>query len=340
MRPHQTLPLLSSSHPFRAVPTTSYTMGFHYIDKYLSGYPSSKIKRTRSALDSDSYVDGDIVEIWDHVFRWDSDCVPESVMSLWQHKSDDLADNALPVLRGSAGDEGGTDLLARLRVAAEKSGAAPEVTALWHQVNRIDRTVFAYDRDQIKRGQAVFWRYAPQFLASLLHFSLAGGFSSPRISRVLNLASYLSPPMNSTPHGEAPRITQASSDRSYKRLLETIEFFLDCMGDQAMEVGGKGWAATVRVRLLHTTMRRRLLDQTRYQLKTKGHSIYDTSKEGVPISQEDMVGTLTSFAAVPLICLQKYGVTPSQQECEDWTALWQVIGYYLGEYNFWVVIIL
>jgi len=53
--------------------------------------------------------------------------------------------------------------------------------------------------------------------------------------------------------------------------------------------------------------------------------------EGIPISQEDMVATLNSFASAPLLCMTKTGLTPLPQECEDWTALWRVIGYYLGQ---------
>jgi hypothetical protein len=115
------------------------------------------------------------------------------------------------------------------------------------------------------------------------------------------------------------------------RLMETTQWFIDCMGEGAMEPGGAGWASTVRVRLLHTTMRRRLLEKSRREWETKGFSVYNEKVEGIPISQEDMVSTLNSFTSAPLLCLIKTGLTPLPQECEDWTALWRVIGYYLGQ---------
>jgi ER-bound oxygenase mpaB/B'/Rubber oxygenase, catalytic domain len=96
-----------------------------------------------------------------------------------------------------------------------------------------------------------------------------------------------------------------------------------------MEPGGAGWAATVGVRLLYTTMRQRLLEKSRRELETNGFSLYDDKTEGIPISQEDMVSTLNSFTSAPLLCMINTGLTPLPQECEDWTALWRVIGYYL-----------
>ena len=46
----------------------------------------------------------------------------------------------------------------------------------------------------MRRGADVFHRYASQFLASILHFSLSAGFSQPDIAIALNMASYLVPP--------------------------------------------------------------------------------------------------------------------------------------------------
>jgi hypothetical protein len=54
--------------------------------------------------------------------------------------------------------------------------------------------------------------------------------------------------MGSTPEGEAPRISKESNDRSFMHLMETTQWFIDCMGEGAMEPGGSGWASTMRVR--------------------------------------------------------------------------------------------
>lgn len=305
---------------------------YFYLDAKIKGHlPESQYKRTQRPEESNDYAAGDIVEAWDHVFRWDKDCISDGKMQIWRSRGDALADAALPEIKGPAGDAGESDLLARLEAAASKPKPAKEVTALWEQLNSIDQTPFSYDHEQILRGQAVFYRYAPQILASLLQFSLSAGFSSPSISRLLNLTSYLVPPMSSTPEGEAPRISKASNDRTYMRLMETTQFVLDCMSKDAMETDNSGWRSAVRVRLLHATMRSRLLARVRGEMSKLSDPPYREDRDGVPLSQEDMAGTLASFSGAPLLNVMKVGIMPSLQECEDYTALWKVIGYYMGK---------
>jgi len=307
---------------------------YFFLDPDVRHISAAQFKEAQTAVDSNQYRDGDIVEAWDHVFRWTSDCAPLSKWEEWRFEGDDVADAALPFIQGSAGDSGGTDLLSRLESIANGPSAEPAVMKMWQHLHEDIYQKLDTNKEQIARGQAVFYRYAPQILASLLHYSLASGFSSPRISKILNLASYLVPPMNSTPEGDAPRISKESNDRTFQRLMETTQWLVDCMGEGAMEPGGLGWCSTVRVRLLHTTMRARLLAKSRKDFETTGFSRYDEKTEGVPISMEDMVCTLNAFSNCPLLCLAKGGITPTSQECEDWTALWRVIGYYFGRQLF------
>lgn len=82
------------------------------------------------------------------------------------------------------------------------------------------------------------------------------------------------------------------------------------MGDGAMGPGGVGWAATVRMRVLHTTMRQRLLEESRREWETKSFSLYNEKLDGIPISQEDMGSTLNSFTSAPLLCMVKTGLAP------------------------------
>ena len=77
-------------------------------------------------------------------------------------------------------------------------------------------------------------------------------------------------------------------------------------------------------------MRARILDKSRREWRDKGYSVYDESKEGIPISMEDLAGTLSSFGPSPLIYAARTGILPTDQECEDYIALWRVIGYYIG----------
>lgn len=300
---------------------------YFYLDPDLKHVYPSKFKEAKTTTDSDTYKDGDIVEAWDHVFRWNKYCVPLRKWEEWRNLSDDLADAALPAILGEGG---GTDLLSRLELAATQPNPDPSVQRFWAHLHSGFEQPLWPSREQVLRGQAVFYRYAPQILASLLQFSLSSGFSSPRVSRILNIASYLVPPMESTPEGQSPRITKESNDRSFQRLMETTQWLVDCMGEGAMEPKGAGWSSTVRVRLLHTMMRQRILEKSRREWEATGFSLYNEKSDGIPISQEDMISTLNSFTSAPLLCMVKTGITPLPEECEDWTALWRVIGYYFG----------
>ncbi len=230
----------------------------------------------------------------------------------------------------------------------------------------------------IRRGQDVFYRYAGPILTVLLHFSLAGGFASPRITEVLKQTAYLVPSSASVPGQDMPKSASASlptiedlrrvfkvdkarADRTWDRLLETTQFVLDVMehadslrppsGSAATparatassedlaassgspESGGDGWQSAVRVRLLHANVRRRVLKMAERRQANSSHggqAIYDVEKNGVPINQEDLLGTLCAFSSAPLAMLQKIGITPTAQEREDYIALWRHVGFYMG----------
>ncbi|MCJ1449325.1 MAG: hypothetical protein MMC23_009845 [Stictis urceolatum] len=199
----------------------------------------SQFKEAKTAIDSDTYRDGEIVETWDHVFFWTPDCVPLRKWEQWRLLGDSLTDAALPEIMGPAGGSE-TDLLARQRSASQQHDSNHAAFRLYEFLNEQSDQFVWPDNEQIARGQAVLYRYAPQILASLLHFSLSAGFSSPRISRILNIASYLVPPMESTPEGEAPRISKESNDRSFQRLMETTQWVVDCIEPDALSSGGTG----------------------------------------------------------------------------------------------------
>ncbi|PWN47608.1 hypothetical protein IE53DRAFT_390266 [Violaceomyces palustris] len=227
------------------------------------------------------------------------------------------------------------------------------------------------EAEVLQRGQDVFYKYAGPMLLSLLHFSLAGGFSSPRITSVLRQTSYLVPSQNngserkkpqspdSVPIDPAlepklkdlPSVSQATADRTWRRLLETTQFVLDVMeevgslnppclnrsptdgGPARPEEGGKGWQSALRVRLLHASVRGKIWDRIRSEVAVgseRGTEVYDEERNGNPINQEDLLATLCSFSVAPLACLQTMGIQPTLQERQDFIALWRHVGFYMG----------
>lgn len=186
--------------------------------------------------------------------------------------------------------------------------------------------------------------------AYLLSFS-----SSPRIVRTLQTVSYLVP-HTSTKASSEPSPTPSSNDRTFARLLETMQFILDIFGctspvppdyvtAEYLAPGNDGWRSAVRVRMLHGVARWRV----RERWMREGKDVHqEETRYGVPINQEDLGATLvlnfnralvhltqnfdrlTSFSTIPIWCLHRLHLPPSLEEANAYLALWRYIGFYLG----------
>jgi len=177
------------------------------------------------------------------------------------------------------------------------------------------------DFDQIQRGIDVFLAYLPAAGCALYYRSLVGGFSIPKIVEVLKSTRYL------------------ISDRkkTLERLIDTGGLLAACFAPTdgptaaSLRPGGRGWMTALRVRVLHAKVRRRLLQLKR--TSDEGHSVqlWDIHKNGIPINQEDMVGTLLAFSVNVLVGIEIFAGKPlPANEQLDYLALWRYIGWLLG----------
>ncbi|GAA5906699.1 hypothetical protein JCM8208_006358 [Rhodotorula glutinis] len=157
-------------------------------------------------------------------------------------------------------------------------------------------------------GQAVFWKYSAQIYSALGHFSLAGGFSAPKLAAVMHETNYL---------------TSGARDATHKRLLETSLHVIDVMSDMTTGAG-RGWKSTFRVRMLHAQVRRRIANG-------KGrYNVYDEVENGIPINQADLLAVLGAFMIAPMWSLRRMGIQPTAREEAAYQTTWRHIGYYLG----------
>lgn len=106
----------------------------------------------------------------------------------------------------------------------------------------------------------------------------------------------------------------------YHRIAETGQFILLALAPDGFTEGGRGLMATLKVRLVHATVR--------HLIQHSGK--WDHAANGVPINQEDLLGTLMVFSYGVLWGLERLGVTMSLQEQEDYLYAWQIIGELLG----------
>ncbi|GAA6034397.1 hypothetical protein JCM8097_002705 [Rhodosporidiobolus ruineniae] len=288
----------------------------------------------------ETFEPGMVLKRWDFVSRFEpSSAFRPSEVEPLRRRSDDAADEVVAALdlAGKGAGRDGFKAVEEYLEAKEAEVGAEEwekrrkedvVARFWDEMARdppaevtaargegkarrytpLEAFEEAEDEPSLAEGQRVFWRYSGQIFTALMHFSLAGGFSAPRLAATMRETNYLTGDMR---------------EATYKRLLETTLFVLDAMSDMR-PVSGRGWRSAFRVRLLHAQVRKRIL-------KGKGkYNEYDSAELGVPISQADLVVVLGAFCITPLWTLRRMGIHISPREEAAYLACWRHIGYYLG----------
>lgn len=210
------------------------------------------------------------------------------------------------------------DLYALLR---DNAATDEKLGELWREVNTIPDWV---DWNQIERGQEVFYRYGGPALTAvsthettenlsdmfkLAYQSLLGGMAASRVTEVLARTG-----------GFSPKVARG-------RMYETTQHILQCtLSLESIKPGGDGFASSLRVRLLHAAVRRRILALAKHK-----PDYYSVEKFGIPINDLDCIGTISTFST-SLIWLgwPRQGIYLRQQEIEDYIALWRLIAHYLG----------
>lgn len=146
-------------------------------------------------------------------------------------------------------------------------------------------------------------------LSQLAYQSLLGGMGAARVTEVL------------------ARTGGFSQQAAKHRLYETTQHILQVTSSlSSIQPGGAGHISSIRVRLLHAAVRRRIL-----KLAASQPSYYSVSEYGIPINDLDSIGTISTFSATLIwIGFPRQGIHLRQQEIDDYLALWRLVAYYLG----------
>lgn len=209
-----------------------------------------------------------------------ADAVVEALASLPRSARDALIDRCL---------SGG--------VAAVPEAPEP-VRALFAELDRVPLWV---DFERLERGARVFVRAGILGGLVLGSYSLVAGYCSPAGNKPLAFSGRL--------EEDAPR-----------RLAETSRFVEAVTAPGGMRRGGAGFACTVKVRLVHASVRRMLERSPRWRARDWG----------APINQADMAGTILLFSHVALDGLDKLGFHTTRAEREDLLHLWRYVAYVIG----------
>ncbi|KAK5175029.1 uncharacterized protein LTR77_000165 [Saxophila tyrrhenica] len=195
------------------------------------------------------------------------------------------------------------DLYAILQQHREKDEL---LQRFWTEVNTVPPWV---DWEQIRRGQDVFYRYGGACLTGLAYQSLLGGMGAARVVETL------------------ARTGGFSTKVARGRLFETTQHILQCTKSlESLQPGGDGFASTIRVRLLHAAVRKRIMT-----LHATNPSYYDLESWGVPINDLDSMATISTFSATLIwLSLPRQGIYLRQQEITDYIALWRYIAHLIG----------
>ena len=163
------------------------------------------------------------------------------------------------------------------------------------------------DDDLLRKGQDVFDDWALDLTTALFCASLPHAYASGRGAAVLASVSEL-----------------ADGRRVEKRISLTGQMLLDITTPGALAVGAVGYRTVRRVRLLHACVRALLL------LGDAAGNPWPTGARGLPINQQDMVGTQLAFTIAAFDGIMRLGYRMSKADKRAYLHLWSVVGHYLG----------
>jgi hypothetical protein len=175
--------------------------------------------------------------------------------------------------------------------------APAPLTAFFEAVERVPAWL---DRARIARASALFHRAYWGAERVLFSAGLLAGYVSGGVSKVL------------TGTGALERMAQ-------RRAAETLKFICEIYGAGNLSRFSDGFTATIRVRVMHAMVRRKLI--------ARG---FDTSSWGVPINQADMAATVLQFSITYLIGLRALGFHVPARDADAVFHLWRYIGLLMG----------
>ncbi|KAI0203090.1 hypothetical protein F4808DRAFT_418994 [Astrocystis sublimbata] len=273
------------------------------------------------STDFDNLVEGRWYKRWGVKFQWTSQHIPQQQLLSLIHVYDKVAADAVdrlseigspPIAEPPHEADEKKPYRGMYELLQEHASRDEKIGKLWSDINTVPEWV---DWEQLERGQKVFFRYGGPAITTLTFFSLLGGMGSARTVETLDRTG-----------GFDVKVVR-------RRLLETMQHILAVHKDlKSIQPGGEGFIDSIRVRLLHASVRRRIM-----QMASQRPEYYDLAKLGVPINELDSLGTISAFStAVMWIGLPRQGIYMRKQEEADYLALWRYVAYIMGAPHDWM----
>ncbi|KAF2963574.1 hypothetical protein GQX73_g9999 [Xylaria multiplex] len=246
-----------------------------------------------------------------YTFEWTKLHLPRWKTDPLRYEYDTLAAKALERLQAIAKERGFSDDPRKrpdlYQLLAENHARDDDLERFWTQLHAVPDWV---DWEQLERGQRFFYRYAA---ANLMGFALQGFVGE-----------------NSAASGVVEVLVRTggfSTRVLLHRLLETFQWLLQVTESlQSIKPGGAGHISTVRIRLLHSSVRQRILKMVKSRPE-----YFDVETHGVPVNTLDSIHSIATFCCNHMwLQLPRMGVHPTEQEKEDYIALFRYLGYLLA----------
>jgi hypothetical protein len=224
----------------------------------------------------------------------------------YRQSGDPLADAAIGQLVAEKGPAEARELFSllihRIEMPIEELPAC--LQDYWATTDRLPDWV---DWEQVRIANALFVDHGPKFLVFLYYKSLPLLYSCANGAKVLI---------------QTGRLTQQEDSLEIftRRIAETGQFLLTVMAPDALRPCGPGIRAIQKVRLIHAAIRYFVLESGRW----------DAEAWGLPINQEDMAMTLTTFSSAITDALGQFDVPENPLRLEAYQHTWAAIGQLLG----------
>lgn len=155
----------------------------------------------------------------------------------------------------------------------------------------------------LRRGERLFAEHGPEILTALGCYALPAAYAAHAGVQVLAQTGFL-------------------ESHPTRRLVETAQMVVDVMRPGGLDPGGPGVRTARKVRLMHAAIRQLIL--------ARRDPAWDPAALGVPINQEDLAGTLMTFAWLPLEALARLGVHVPREDQDAAVRSWGLVGRLLG----------
>lgn len=179
----------------------------------------------------------------------------------------------------------------------------PPVAAYLAQTSALAVEIVGERGEAAAAGQRVFAEHGPEIMMLLCCSSLPSSYAAKKGVQVLHRTAYL-------------------AKRPNRRLFETAQFVVDVLTPGGLGRDGKGVRTSQKVRLMHAAIR--------HLIRVDANHPWSIDDLGVPINQEDLLGTLMTFTSLILDGLAQLGVRLTAEEQQGYLETWLIVGRLIG----------